>query len=269
MTGTPALLPARPLAQHFDRLVSWFGGRHDQTPHQALQRRFLLGCTLIALAEAIVASIVSTVSGQPLHTWMTAGFGVLMVGCLSLLRSGVAVHTVVWAAVMAVAVFFFFISITTVRLHPEQLPWLVLLPLGSAIATRSEGNAEPRFWEKPNVVIASILAFVDAAAIVTAHHFGWTFKDVDVVSDWAALFDFGTLLAAVGAMVWLLERELRRAEHENRLLRELLPMCAWCQKIRDERGGWVPVARFMQEQGARVTHGICPTCSEEHFSAPE
>ena len=268
MTGPSALHRDRPLARYFDLLVNWFGGRNDQTPQQALQRRFLLGCTLIALAEAVVASSASTVSSQPLHTWMTAGFGVLMFGCLGLLRRGVAVHTVVWAAVTAVAVFFFFISITTVRLHPEQLPWLVLLPLGSAIATRPEGNGEPSFWEKPNVLIASTLAFVDGAAIVIAHHFGWTFKDVDVVSDWAALFDFGTLLAAVGGMVWLLERELRRAEHENRLLRELLPMCAWCQKIRDERGGWVPVARYMQEQGARVTHGICPTCSEEHFSKP-
>lgn len=268
MTGTSALSPDRPFARHFDRLVNWFGGRNDQTPHQALQRRFLLGCALIAIAETIVASIASTVSGQPLHTWMTAGFGVLIVGCLGLLRRGVAVHAVVWAAICSVAIFFFFISITTVRLHPEQLPWLVLLPLGSAIATRPEGQREATFWEKPNVVIASALAFVDGAAIVVAHHFGWTFKDVDVVSDWAAFFEFATLLAAVSAMVWLLERELRRAEHENRLLRELLPMCAWCQKIRDERGGWVPVVKYMQEQGARVTHGICPTCSEEHFSAP-
>ncbi|MDP3233568.1 MAG: hypothetical protein Q8S33_26350 [Myxococcales bacterium] len=268
MTGTSAL-HERPFARTFDRLVNWFGGRHDQTPHQALQRRFLLGCALIALAEAVVASIASTVSGQPLHTWMTAGFGVLIVGCLGLLRRGVAVHAVVWTAIGSVALFFFFISITTARLHPEQLPWLVLLPLGSAIATRPERQKEAAFWEKPNVVIASLLAFVDGAAIVVAHHFGWTFEAVDVVSDWAALFDFATLLAAVSAMVWLLERELRRAEHENRLLRELLPMCAWCQKIRDERGGWVPVARYMQEQGAHVTHGICPTCSEEHFSTPE
>jgi len=50
-----------------------------------------------------------------------------------------------------------------------------------------------------------------------------------------------------------------------RLLRGLLPICAWCKRIRDENGDWHAVETYVQNHSeASFTHGICPDCVEKH-----
>jgi GAF domain-containing protein len=47
-------------------------------------------------------------------------------------------------------------------------------------------------------------------------------------------------------------------------LQGLLPICAWCKRIRDDEGYWSQVeAYFHKSTGADFTHGICPQCSEK------
>lgn len=54
------------------------------------------------------------------------------------------------------------------------------------------------------------------------------------------------------------EKQLRR---ENRVLRGLLPVCAWCKKIRDEQGRWWEMEEFIASRTeADFTHTICPDC---------
>jgi PAS domain-containing protein len=61
-------------------------------------------------------------------------------------------------------------------------------------------------------------------------------------------------------------RELREAHDHVRLLSELLPVCAWCKRMRDDQGYWLAVEQFIsQRTGAKITHGICPDCREQHF----
>ncbi|MDH3252991.1 MAG: hypothetical protein OEM41_09385 [Ignavibacteria bacterium] len=60
---------------------------------------------------------------------------------------------------------------------------------------------------------------------------------------------------------------LERALAEVHTLRGLLPMCAWCKKIRDDSGYWMELEAYIQAQtDARVTHGICPDCARRSFS---
>ncbi len=55
--------------------------------------------------------------------------------------------------------------------------------------------------------------------------------------------------------------ELREAAENIRTLKGLLPMCAWCKKIRDDRGYWKKVETYIKEHSeASFTHGICPDC---------
>lgn len=43
----------------------------------------------------------------------------------------------------------------------------------------------------------------------------------------------------------------------------LIPICATCKKIRDERGSWNQVELYiMKHSDARFTHGICPACAQ-------
>ena len=65
--------------------------------------------------------------------------------------------------------------------------------------------------------------------------------------------------------------ELRRvsahmaeALEKVKTLHGLLPICAWCKKIRDDQGYWKQVEVYVQEHtGADFTHGICPDCLEK------
>lgn len=60
--------------------------------------------------------------------------------------------------------------------------------------------------------------------------------------------------------------ELKQALEEVRTLRGLLPMCAWCKKVRNDQGYWDDVASYiMANTSANVSHGICPECAKEHF----
>jgi PAS domain S-box-containing protein len=55
--------------------------------------------------------------------------------------------------------------------------------------------------------------------------------------------------------------ELREALERIKTLRGLLPMCAWCKKIRDDQGYWKKVEDYLKEHSdATFTHGICPEC---------
>jgi hypothetical protein len=51
-----------------------------------------------------------------------------------------------------------------------------------------------------------------------------------------------------------------------RMLRGLLPICAWCKKIRDDRGYWSQVETYIhQHSAADFSHGICPECQDREL----
>lgn len=62
--------------------------------------------------------------------------------------------------------------------------------------------------------------------------------------------------------------ELQQAHEKIQTLTGLLPVCAWCGRIRDEQEGglWKRLDQYMLERGAAdVSHGICPDCESKHF----
>ncbi|HEV2396863.1 MAG TPA: PAS domain S-box protein [Candidatus Sulfotelmatobacter sp.] len=58
--------------------------------------------------------------------------------------------------------------------------------------------------------------------------------------------------------------ELQRAMAEVRTLRGLLPMCAWCRKIRNESGEWTDLESYVMEHSeAHFSHGVCSDCANK------
>ncbi len=54
---------------------------------------------------------------------------------------------------------------------------------------------------------------------------------------------------------------LADALEQVRTLHGLLPICAWCKRIRDDRGYWTQVEAYVAAAtDANFTHGICPDC---------
>jgi integral membrane sensor domain MASE1 len=62
--------------------------------------------------------------------------------------------------------------------------------------------------------------------------------------------------------------ELENALHEIRTLRGLIPLCAWCKKIRDDQGFWQNLEEYLRAHTkAEFTHGICPECLEKELAS--
>lgn len=56
-------------------------------------------------------------------------------------------------------------------------------------------------------------------------------------------------------------RELRAALAEITDLRDILPICSSCKKIRDDGGYWEQVEAYVSRYtGAQFSHGMCPDC---------
>ena len=57
---------------------------------------------------------------------------------------------------------------------------------------------------------------------------------------------------------------LADALEQVKTLQELLPICAWCKRIRDDKGYWDQVEAYIHKStGADFTHSICPQCLEK------
>ena len=58
--------------------------------------------------------------------------------------------------------------------------------------------------------------------------------------------------------------ELQEALAKVKTLSGLVPICAWCKKIRDDRGFWNEVEVYVQSRSdATFSHGVCPDCREK------
>ena len=58
-----------------------------------------------------------------------------------------------------------------------------------------------------------------------------------------------------------LVRELQSALAEVRTLQEILPLCSYCRKVRDDEDYWQTVESYVSKHtSTRFSHGICPEC---------
>jgi two-component system, cell cycle sensor histidine kinase and response regulator CckA len=63
-------------------------------------------------------------------------------------------------------------------------------------------------------------------------------------------------------------RQLQASLAQVDLLSRLLPICASCKKVRDDKGYWTQVEVYLHERTqAEFTHGICPECAQKYKDA--
>jgi hypothetical protein len=49
-------------------------------------------------------------------------------------------------------------------------------------------------------------------------------------------------------------------------LQGMLPICASCKKIRDDKGYWNRIENYIAEHSeAEFTHGLCPDCMKKLY----
>lgn len=138
------------------------------------------------------------------------------------------------------------------------------------------------FWDililpKEKDGVKKVFAELTAGHFPSTHEHYWVAKDGSLrLIDWtntALLDEKGNPEFIIATGIDITER--RQAEREKeRLIKELtaaleniktlkglLPMCAWCKKIRDGKGYWNKVEAYIEKHSqASFTHGICPEC---------
>jgi len=59
-------------------------------------------------------------------------------------------------------------------------------------------------------------------------------------------------------------RQLGAALQEVRTLQDLLPMCSWCRKVRNDQQYWCSVEEYLTKYSdVPLSHGICPDCRDK------
>lgn len=88
----------------------------------------------------------------------------------------------------------------------------------------------------------------------------------------------GNIVGRMASFVDITERKRTEMERENlvsklqtaleriRTLRGLVPICASCKKIRDDKGFWHQVEVYIRDHSdAELSHSLCPDCAKQLY----
>lgn len=135
-----------------------------------------------------------------------------------------------------------------------------------------DASTDPRFVGNPLVTGEPHIRFYAGVPLVNPA--GHALGTLCVIDRQPRKIEAGQLRALqILARQVVAQMELRRVAGalattlENmQTLQRLLPVCAWCRKVRDDRGFWADVEDYLRTHaGTETSHGICPDCSERHF----
>jgi hypothetical protein len=63
-------------------------------------------------------------------------------------------------------------------------------------------------------------------------------------------------------------RRTRQLTSQIETLQSLLPICAWCKRVRNDSGYWYQIEKYITaHSNTQITHGICPECQEKMMNA--
>lgn len=76
-------------------------------------------------------------------------------------------------------------------------------------------------------------------------------------------FSLLTLLLGECADALATLRKTKQLTNQVETLSGLLPLCAWCKKVRNDSGYWEQIDKYItNHSNAALTHGVCPDCKK-------
>jgi len=133
-----------------------------------------------------------------------------------------------------------------------------------------DGFASPYYSGLLQIIIISALFFkippkhyIITMASIVAQHFlllsliPWKFNDLLI--NILALGVFAFVSVVVHNFIYSIVKE-------NESLKGMLPICAQCKKIRDDKGYWNQIESYIEKHSdAAFSHSLCPECSDELY----
>jgi hypothetical protein len=77
-------------------------------------------------------------------------------------------------------------------------------------------------------------------------------------------FSLLSLLLGSSADALATLRKTAQLTDQIKTLSDLLPICAWCKKVRNDSGYWEQLEKYLSMRSlASFTHGVCPDCEKQ------
>ncbi|MCP4612697.1 MAG: response regulator, partial [Planctomycetes bacterium] len=158
------------------------------------------------------------------------------------------------------------VALKAIREYPPDLILLdIMMPVMNGYEVCERLKADERSRDIPVIFLSALNETLDK---VEAFSVG----GVDYITK---PFQKAELLARVNAHLSL-RRLQQKVEEQNiqlqasldkvKILSGLLPICAHCNKIRDDKGYWEEVVVYIRNHSeAEFSHGICPDCVKEFY----
>lgn len=244
-----------------------------QQPRSGVLKFWVAAAWIMTLADILFAArqVMAPTLGRLLPTLsVTVGHAVLYFGARQ--TAGLTPRWRLACAVFAVhaiglIVFLNFRSISHYRMVFNGVIWGAF-SIASALALR---KGAPQFWQS---IAAPATAFfvhgafhgarVTLALIFAAYGWESATSVLQVVGDLeVSFFMVALFVGLLVAHLQLRHEELMRAHAEVQTLTGLLPICAWCKKVRDDDGYWRQLEEYFgRHSRLKFTHGVCLDCVE-------
>ena len=134
---------------------------------------------------------------------------------------------------------------------------------------RVSGYSAAEIHDNPQVMELLMPVKTGDAALDTAAQGEWKFRSNDGSEKtiaWSNISGYFPILGWKSWKVGLDITELKQTMARVDTLSGLLPICANCKKIRDDKGYWNRLEGYIQDHSnAEFTHGICPECVNELY----
>lgn len=163
-------------------------------------------------------------------------------------------------------------------IYPEVAAWRAvtngviwgLLSAAAAMVLRTAANPMKDAMRLPAYVLMfqGVFHAVRTVLAVTAavNSTGTTAPLVQLLGNLeVSLFMVALFVSVLVAFLQLGNRELRDALDNVQQLSGMLPLCAWCHKVRDDDGYWQRLEEYLAEHRINVTHGMCESCAADHL----
>ena len=144
--------------------------------------------------------------------------------------------------------------------------------LGNELMVVEDATKDQRFAANPLVTGYPNIRFYAGAPLLTAE--GYALGSLCVIDQQPrklSSMQEKALSALARQVVKMLElrritAELAAALENVKTLGKLLPICAYCRGIRDDKGYWQELEQYLHTRtDTKATHGICADCEKKHF----
>jgi hypothetical protein len=224
------------------------------------KRLFLSFCILLMIPAILIFGIIDLFTGRLLEAGLVFGVITMLVALVVLLGRNRRFNLILRLIVTFLNLILFY-ELYIGGGGGSAFLWFFLLPSSTIFLL---GFKEGVIWMSAMIVIMSVMLFGKIG-----HEYSF-----DLASRFVAIFSTISILAAI--LENLRDRYLRqliedkdklqKALDEIRVLKGMVPICASCKRIRDDKGFWTRIEAYMKKHSdVEFSHGICPECAQKMY----